>query len=186
MDAGERTTGTRDEQYNLVSVLYHALHAAENCDVYAVDAEAAGDTDLANFFRDAQATQRQLAERAKERLGLSRGIAVLGTAETGTEVPPEGIVGPEAPPTPRDVRRGTVPESPPSRRTTGIEEEGLPRREEAPPRRGESAPLGREGTGRPEREREEEKGLLDRARDAFLGKEEESRRREGTDRPDRR
>jgi hypothetical protein len=32
MDPGEQTTGTRDEHYNLVSVLYHALHAAENCE----------------------------------------------------------------------------------------------------------------------------------------------------------
>jgi len=113
MDPGERATGTRDEQYNLVSVLYHALHGAENCEVYAADAEASGDADLAAFFRNAQATQRQLAEQAKERLGISRGgVATPGTAEVGTTIPPEGITGPEAPPTPRDVRRGTSPESP--------------------------------------------------------------------------
>jgi hypothetical protein len=28
MDYGEQTTGTRDEHYNLISVLYHALHGA--------------------------------------------------------------------------------------------------------------------------------------------------------------
>src|SRR5918998_6677420 len=28
MDPGEQTTGTRDEHYNLISVLYHALHGA--------------------------------------------------------------------------------------------------------------------------------------------------------------
>ena len=38
MDPGELTTGTRDEHYDLVSVLYHALHGAENCDIYATDA----------------------------------------------------------------------------------------------------------------------------------------------------
>ena len=70
---------------------------------------------------------------------------------------------------------------------TGIEEGVLPRREEAPPREGAvtgdvpgdvsprsegDAPLGREGASRqPERERVEE---------------EEPRRREGTDRPERR
>ena len=70
MDAGEQTTGTRDEHYNLVSVLYHALHGAENCDTYALDAEAAGRDDQADFFRDAQAMQMQLAERAKEFLGI--------------------------------------------------------------------------------------------------------------------
>ncbi len=91
-------------------------------------------------------------------------------------------------------------------RTSGIEEGVLPRREEAPsstegtsPRETEvtgddplrteeeSAPPGREGARRqPDREPEEERGLLDRARDAIMGEEEEPRRREGTDRPDRR
>ncbi|MDP8952567.1 MAG: hypothetical protein M3N18_10075, partial [Actinomycetota bacterium] len=61
MDPGEQTTGTRDEHYNLVSVLYHALHGAENCDIYALDAEAAGSIELSDFFREAQARQRQLA-----------------------------------------------------------------------------------------------------------------------------
>jgi hypothetical protein len=28
MDYGEQTRGTRDEHYNLISVLYHALHGA--------------------------------------------------------------------------------------------------------------------------------------------------------------
>jgi hypothetical protein len=28
MDYGEQTTGTRDEHYNLISVLYHALRGA--------------------------------------------------------------------------------------------------------------------------------------------------------------
>ena len=115
MNAGEQTTGTRDEHYNLISLLYHALHGAENCEIYATDAEAAGDDDLAAFFRDAQAMQRQLAEQAKERMGIRdigtpRGIVTPETAEVGTEVPPEGMVGPGASPTPRDVRRETSPE----------------------------------------------------------------------------
>ena len=46
MDPGEQTTGTRDEQYNLVSVLYHALHEAETVEAYILDAEAAGDERL--------------------------------------------------------------------------------------------------------------------------------------------
>ena len=65
MDAGEQTTGTRDEHYNLVSVLYHALQGADTCNVYALDAEAAGDERLAAFFREAGVVQTQLAERAK-------------------------------------------------------------------------------------------------------------------------
>jgi HSP20 family protein len=38
----------------------------------------------------------------------------------------------------------------------------------------------------PERKREEDKGLLDRAKEAILDEEEEPRRREGTDRPEER
>ena len=105
MDPGEQTTGTRDEHYNLVSVLYHALHGAENCETYALDAEAAGRDDLADFFREAQGTQAGMAERAKELLGIGGvvpgpgGVAAPGlTAEMGTEVPPEGITGEEVPP----------------------------------------------------------------------------------------
>lgn len=29
MDSGERTTGTHDERYNLISMLYSPLHIAE-------------------------------------------------------------------------------------------------------------------------------------------------------------
>jgi hypothetical protein len=70
VDYGEQTTGTRDEHYNLISVLYHALHGAENCDRYAADAEVTGDEHLAAFFRESQALQMQLAERAKALLGI--------------------------------------------------------------------------------------------------------------------
>jgi uncharacterized protein with GYD domain len=49
----------------------------------------------------------------------------------------------------------------------------------------EAAPPGREGARQPESEGEEDKGLIDRARDAIIGEEEVPRRREGTDRADR-
>ncbi|MBV9453068.1 MAG: hypothetical protein JOZ19_02915 [Rubrobacter sp.] len=70
MDPGERTTGSRDEHYNLISVLYHALHGAENCEMYAADAEVAGRDELATFFLEAQAAQIEIADRAKELLGI--------------------------------------------------------------------------------------------------------------------
>jgi hypothetical protein len=135
----ERTTGTPNEEYNLVSVLYHALHGAENCETYALDAQAAGDDALASFFRNVQATHRQVAEQAKT---LYTGkvytgkvytgkVATPGTAEVGTSIPPEGAVGPEAPSAPRDVRRGTSPEPPPR---SGYVTEGSPRPgEDMPP-----------------------------------------------------
>jgi hypothetical protein len=71
VDFGEQTTGTRDEHYDLISVLYHALHGADNCNTYALDAEAAGDQRLAEFFREASVMQTQLADRAKGLLGIS-------------------------------------------------------------------------------------------------------------------
>jgi hypothetical protein len=85
MDSGEQSTGTRDEHYNLISVLYHALQAADTCDRYALDAETAGDHRLAGFFRETQALNTQVAERAKALLGI-------------LEVPPEGDVPPDIPP----------------------------------------------------------------------------------------
>jgi hypothetical protein len=70
VDQGEQITGTRDEHYNLVSVLYHALNAADTCDRYALDAETAGDERLAAFFRRTQALQTGVAEEANQHLGI--------------------------------------------------------------------------------------------------------------------
>src|SRR5215217_2661889 len=93
MEPGERTTGTRDEHYNLVSVLYHALHGAENCDIYALDAEAGGRLDLSDFFREAQAMQRHLADEAKELLGIGGAVPGAGDVPAGS-----AVVDSDAPP----------------------------------------------------------------------------------------
>jgi hypothetical protein len=63
---GASQTGTRDETYDLVSVLYHALQGVENCQTYSDD--ASGDQELRRFFEDACDQQRQLADRAKQLL----------------------------------------------------------------------------------------------------------------------
>lgn len=47
-----------------------------------------------------------------------------------------------------------------------------------------ATPQGRERGDQPERERDEDRGLVDRAKDAVMGSEEESRRREGNERSD--
>jgi hypothetical protein len=111
MDYGERTTGTRDEHYNLVSVLYHALNGADTCDRYALDAETAGDERLAAFFREAQVVQAQIAERAKGLLGILEPPPELGV-EPGTI---SGGIPPGAPETPLDDVPPTtdVPRTPP-------------------------------------------------------------------------
>jgi rubrerythrin len=61
-------TGTRDVTYNLVSILYHALHGAETYDQYIQDAEQDGDRDLAQFLREVKNQNEQRADRAKQLL----------------------------------------------------------------------------------------------------------------------
>ena len=56
-------TGTRDDSYDVISVVYHALQGAENCEIYAEDAE---DERLRSFFRQACDQQRQLADQGKQ------------------------------------------------------------------------------------------------------------------------
>ena len=72
-DNSQGDTGTRDITYDLVSVIYHALQGAETYHIYVRDAETQGDTELAEFFRDAQTQQQQLASRARELLGSRMG-----------------------------------------------------------------------------------------------------------------
>jgi hypothetical protein len=81
MDAGEQSTGTRDEHYNLISVLYHALQGADSCDRYALDAEASGDERSAGFYREARMINVQIAERAKGMLGIIEPPLEYGTSQ---------------------------------------------------------------------------------------------------------
>jgi hypothetical protein len=60
---GQQQTGTRDETYDVIAVLYHALQGAENCETYAQDAQ---EGELRDFFQQALQMQRQLAERGKQ------------------------------------------------------------------------------------------------------------------------
>jgi hypothetical protein len=61
-------TGTSDPVYNLISVAYHALQAAETYEQYARDAEQQNDQELADYFRQTQQQCRQSAEQAKQML----------------------------------------------------------------------------------------------------------------------
>ena len=98
MDYGQQTTGTRDEHYNLISVLYHALNGADTCDRYALDAETAGDERLMAFFRETQVMQSQFAERAKGLLGILEPPPEFGTSPA-TETTASGST-PDMPRTP--------------------------------------------------------------------------------------
>jgi len=59
---------TMDKDYDLVSVLYHALQAAETCAQYEQDARSEGSDEVAEFMRDVQQQNEEIAQRAKELL----------------------------------------------------------------------------------------------------------------------
>ena len=61
----ERETGMKDEHYDIVSALYHALQGAEASKKYISDAEQEGDQEIVQFFREMQDQNRQTAEKAK-------------------------------------------------------------------------------------------------------------------------
>lgn len=61
-------TGMRDEHYDVVSVLYHALQGAETCRQYITDAEQSGNQEMVEFFREVQDQNRRLADKAKQLL----------------------------------------------------------------------------------------------------------------------
>ncbi|MBO0701941.1 MAG: hypothetical protein J2P38_03350 [Candidatus Dormibacteraeota bacterium] len=62
-------TGTPDKDYNLIWFVEKCLSNVLRLETYISDAERAGDSELANFFRRAQAESRKGAEQGKELLG---------------------------------------------------------------------------------------------------------------------
>lgn len=56
-------TGTRNETYDVISVLYHALQGAEQCQIYMNDAK---EGEARDFLQHAMQTQRQLADKGKK------------------------------------------------------------------------------------------------------------------------
>ena len=61
-------TGTQDKDYNLIWFTEACLSNALRLDVYIQDAERAGDSELADFFRRAQAESRKGGEQGKQLL----------------------------------------------------------------------------------------------------------------------
>lgn len=61
-------TGTRDKDYDLIWFTEAALSNALRMELYCDDAERAGDSELAEFFRRAQGESRKGAEQAKQLL----------------------------------------------------------------------------------------------------------------------
>jgi hypothetical protein len=63
-----QVTGTKDKDYNLIWFTEQCLSNALRLETYAQDAERDGDSELAEFFKRAQAESRKGAERGKDRL----------------------------------------------------------------------------------------------------------------------
>ncbi len=66
-----RVTGTKDKDYNIIWFTEACLDNALRLETYAQDADRDGDTELADFFRRAQAESRKGAEQGKQMM-LSR------------------------------------------------------------------------------------------------------------------
>ncbi|TMC18685.1 MAG: hypothetical protein E6J34_16455 [Chloroflexi bacterium] len=64
----QQQTSTANEQYDLISALYHALEGAQTYATYVKDAEQGGDQELAQFFRKAQQEEDSRAQQAKQLL----------------------------------------------------------------------------------------------------------------------
>jgi hypothetical protein len=71
MEAGTETgqiTGTKDKDYNLIWFTEQCLSNALRLEGYVQDAERDGDSELAEFFKRAQAESRKGGEQGKEKL----------------------------------------------------------------------------------------------------------------------
>jgi hypothetical protein len=63
-----QVTGTKDKDYNLIWFTEQCLSNALRLETYIQDAERDGDSELADFFRRAQAESRKGAEQGKDHL----------------------------------------------------------------------------------------------------------------------
>jgi hypothetical protein len=66
-ETGE-VTGTKDKDYNIIWFTEQCLSNVLRLETYIQDAERAGDSELADFFRRAQGESRKGAEQGKEML----------------------------------------------------------------------------------------------------------------------
>lgn len=71
------STNTSDKDYDLVSVLYHALEGAQTYAQYAEDAGREGDQELVQFFIQIQQHQISCADKAKQLLSRRLGQSTL-------------------------------------------------------------------------------------------------------------
>lgn len=72
-DQSKGNTGTPDIHYNIISVLYNALQAAETIDKYISDAQNSGDNQIVQFFQEVKQENTRRADRAKQLLAQQLG-----------------------------------------------------------------------------------------------------------------
>lgn len=77
-----QVTGTKDKDYNLIWYTEACLSNTLRMETYSQDAERAGDSELAEFFRKAQSDSRKGAEMGKAMLARR----LIG--EKGNTTPP--------------------------------------------------------------------------------------------------
>lgn len=79
-----RQTFMSNSHYDLISLLYHALQEAQNCSVYARDAEQEGQQELAQFFRTTQQEANRRALHVQHLLDQHRFASASGTSVSHT------------------------------------------------------------------------------------------------------
>jgi len=78
---GTRATSERDENYDLISVLYHALKGAETAGQYLEDAQTSGDEELTDFLEETRDEYNDRAREARELLARRLGASASGEEE---------------------------------------------------------------------------------------------------------
>ncbi|HKY68300.1 MAG TPA: hypothetical protein VJM49_18085 [Acidimicrobiales bacterium] len=68
-----QVTGTQDKDYNIIWFTEKCLDNVLRLETYIQDADRAGDGELAEFFRKAQADSRKGAEQGKQLLAARLG-----------------------------------------------------------------------------------------------------------------
>jgi hypothetical protein len=63
-----QVTGTADKDYNIIWYTEHCLENTLRLEAFIQDADRGGDSELAEFFRKAQADSRKGAEMGKQLL----------------------------------------------------------------------------------------------------------------------
>ncbi len=64
----QSNTGISNTQYDLISVLYHALEGSQTHGKYVQDAQQSGNQELAQFFQQVQQEDNARAQKAMQLL----------------------------------------------------------------------------------------------------------------------